>query len=136
MVPGCDAARTRSCASGGSSTRRLVRKPDAGNRTGRVCRLRLRCRMAARPTDPDASAPTVAAGPAERVTTPRKVSDTSRGGLDPRYAVGDVIGRGGMGEVRLAHDERVGREVAIKRLRTEGAPPPEAVSRFLREARV
>jgi len=51
------------------------------------------------------------------------------------YAFGEVIGRGGMGEVLLAHDRRIGRDVAIKRLR-HGAPSDDEVARFLREARI
>jgi serine/threonine-protein kinase len=52
-----------------------------------------------------------------------------------RYRPGAVIGRGGMGEVWTAVDGDIGREVAIKRLRHQDAPP-EAVARFLREARI
>src|SRR5688572_32326513 len=51
-----------------------------------------------------------------------------------RFDVGPLLGRGGMGEVRLARDLRVDRDVAIKLLR--GTTRPEAVERFLREARV
>jgi len=51
------------------------------------------------------------------------------------YAMGEVIGRGGVGEVVLAHDLRVGRDVAIKRLRA-AHPSEEQASRFLREARI
>jgi serine/threonine-protein kinase len=50
------------------------------------------------------------------------------------YALGEVIGRGGMGEVLLAHDRRIGRDVALKRL--HGSPSAEEQSRFLREARI
>ncbi len=52
-----------------------------------------------------------------------------------RYRPGGVIGRGGMGEVVSARDEQIGRSVAIKRMRGHDAPP-EAVARFLREARI
>jgi serine/threonine-protein kinase len=51
------------------------------------------------------------------------------------YAMGPVIGSGGMGEVVLAHDRRIGRDVAIKRLRAD-APTEDEVGRFLREARI
>ncbi|HEY5948666.1 MAG TPA: serine/threonine-protein kinase [Kofleriaceae bacterium] len=51
------------------------------------------------------------------------------------YMFGKVIGRGGIGEVLAAHDLRVGRDVAIKRLRT-GKPTDAEVKRFLREARI
>jgi serine/threonine-protein kinase len=51
------------------------------------------------------------------------------------YALGDVIGKGGMGEVVVAYDRRVGRDVAIKRMRAD-APSEMDVERFLREARI
>ncbi|MEJ7600178.1 MAG: serine/threonine-protein kinase [Kofleriaceae bacterium] len=51
------------------------------------------------------------------------------------YAYGEVIGRGGMGEVVLAHDRRIGRDVAIKRLYADTAGGAE-VERFMREARI
>jgi serine/threonine-protein kinase len=51
------------------------------------------------------------------------------------YAFGEMIGRGGMGEVLLAHDRRIGRDVALKRLHA-GAPSEQDVRRFLREARI
>ena len=52
-----------------------------------------------------------------------------------RYRTGEVIGRGGMGEVVSARDEQIGRTVAIKRMRARDTSP-ELVARFLREARV
>jgi predicted Ser/Thr protein kinase len=55
--------------------------------------------------------------------------------LSGKYVFGDALGRGGMGEVMLAHDRQIGRDVAIKRLRS-GAPAEDEVSRFLREARI
>src|SRR5438477_2182307 len=52
------------------------------------------------------------------------------------YAIGSLIGVGGMGEVYRAHDERLGREVAIKVLPAEFTADPERRARFDREARV
>ncbi|CAN5887105.1 hypothetical protein BH11MYX3_BH11MYX3_25990 [soil metagenome] len=52
-----------------------------------------------------------------------------------RYTLGSLIGEGGMGEVVLAFDEQIGREVAVKRIRAEN-PSADELSRFMREARV
>ncbi|HET9991223.1 MAG TPA: serine/threonine-protein kinase [Kofleriaceae bacterium] len=54
---------------------------------------------------------------------------------DPGYQIGELIGRGGMGEVVVAQDQRIGREVAVKRIRAQ-TPSHDAVERFLREARI
>jgi serine/threonine-protein kinase len=54
---------------------------------------------------------------------------------EPGYQLGELIGRGGMGEVLAAHDQRIGREVAVKRIRSVD-PSADAVMRFLREARI
>jgi serine/threonine-protein kinase len=55
--------------------------------------------------------------------------------LDPRYSLRTLLGRGGMGEVWLAHDGRIDRDIAIKLMRG-GAGDADLVGRFLREARV
>ena len=54
--------------------------------------------------------------------------------LGDRYELGQVIGRGGMAEVRLARDLRLGRTVAIKQLRIDLAADPIFQERFRREA--
>ncbi len=50
------------------------------------------------------------------------------------YTVKFQIGHGGMGQVWLAKDDRLGRDVAIKVLPPEFADDPERVNRFKREA--
>jgi serine/threonine-protein kinase len=51
------------------------------------------------------------------------------------YEVVSALGKGGMGEVFLARDTKLGREVAIKTLPDEYARDPERLARFEREAR-
>ncbi len=54
--------------------------------------------------------------------------------LAGRYEVGELIGRGGMAEVHIGHDTRLGRTVAIKVLRSDLARDPSFQARFRREA--
>jgi len=51
-----------------------------------------------------------------------------------RYQLGDLLGRGGMAEVSQALDTRLGRPVAVKRLRADLATDPTFQARFRREA--
>src|SRR3954447_5200170 len=51
-----------------------------------------------------------------------------------RYELGELLGRGGMAEVRKGTDIRLGRTVAVKRLRTDLAADPTFQARFRREA--
>jgi serine/threonine-protein kinase len=74
-------------------------------------------------------------------TVPTMLRDAEHGdggtpsGVGERYELGGVIGRGGMGEVRVALDRNIEREVAIKRLRT-ATPSGDELRRFEREARI
>ena len=54
--------------------------------------------------------------------------------LADRYEVRNLIGRGGMADVHAGFDTRLGREVAIKILRSELARDPSFLQRFRREA--
>ena len=68
------------------------------------------------------------------------VDDAESGGegaCDPtRYEVRATLGEGGMGEVLLCRDRRIGRDVAMKIALRSRADQPDLKARFLREARV
>ena len=54
--------------------------------------------------------------------------------LGGRYEIGALLGRGGMAEVHLGRDSRLGRAVAVKMLRPDLARDPSFQARFRREA--
>jgi eukaryotic-like serine/threonine-protein kinase len=92
-------------------------------------------------SDADSRAPTVlATRPATPLSEPHEV-DTERTpledhGFEDRYGMRAVLGVGGMGEVRLYKDRRIGREIAMKiALKGQGSRSG-ARARFEREARV
>lgn len=54
--------------------------------------------------------------------------------LGDRYELGGLLGRGGMADVRIARDLRLGRTVAVKQLRVDLATDDTFQARFRREA--
>jgi serine/threonine-protein kinase len=92
--------------------------------------------LAGAPTAPD-DPPTDDPAP----TTPMRFVDPRAATLEDaghvsRYRLGERLGQGGMGEVRLCRDRRVGRDVAMKVILPEHADRDALRARFLREARV
>ncbi len=77
-------------------------------------------------------------GDGDPVTPPVDPALALTAQTSPRYEIRGVLGRGGMGEVRLCHDSRVGRDVAVKVAHevAGGAGTATVRARFMREARI
>ncbi|HEU0031408.1 MAG TPA: serine/threonine-protein kinase [Kofleriaceae bacterium] len=86
------------------------------------------------PLPPAPSTPGAATTVAARRTTGKRTTPP-RGDVHTRYTIKQVLGQGGMGEVLLAYDDQIGREVAVKRIRAN-VPSDEELARFVREALV
>jgi serine/threonine protein kinase/CheY-like chemotaxis protein len=71
---------------------------------------------------------------APSAAVPLKTPAPARGEMLNHYRLGDLLGKGGMGEVYRAHDTRLERDIALK-LIVADAVKPDALARFLREAR-
>src|SRR5262245_9965791 len=74
------------------------------------------------------------------VTTPAPAAHTERGAEvsaeGPRYRTLRFHAKGGLGEVFVAQDDELHREVALKRLQGGRAGDPESRRRFLLEAEI
>lgn len=84
-------------------------------------------------TEVDSSAPTMAPDSATASEPSVAVQLSNGADVAERYRVEKSIGRGGMADVHLCRDKRIGRKVAIKSLRQDD---DSAKDRFLREVRV
>ncbi|HEY5927247.1 MAG TPA: serine/threonine-protein kinase [Kofleriaceae bacterium] len=60
---------------------------------------------------------------------------SARSATGARYVLGEIIGKGGMGEVVGATDSQIGRTVAIKRMK-HAEPSVHQMTRFFREAMI
>ncbi len=73
---------------------------------------------------------------AELTLPPGADSHSSPAGSSTRYRPVRFHAEGGLGEVLIAHDEELDREVALKRIQAPYADHPESRRRFLLEARI
>lgn len=78
------------------------------------------------------TAPAKESGPASPAVTLPRLPDFAPTSKDGSY---QLLGKGGMGSVYLAHQESLDRDVAIKTLSRDIAENPNFVERFRREAR-
>ena len=77
-----------------------------------------------------------AAGPADAGEPTGSMPDPAGRRGDPRFTVVRLHARGGLGEVFVAHDHELNRQVALKEIQSQYAFDPPKVSRFNVEAEV
>jgi serine/threonine protein kinase len=70
-----------------------------------------------------------------RARSEKESPDERLGAVLGSYRIADVLGKGGMGYVYRAEHVKLGREVALKLLRSDYAKRRDAVARFFQEAR-
>ncbi len=99
------------------------------------CNNRRQLRMLIPPTEPRSTSQSGADGEgiADEDTLPALCGN---GDVFDDFKIIRMLGRGGMGEVYLARDTKLGRKVALKMIRPERVGSPSAKAAFLSEARV
>jgi serine/threonine-protein kinase len=80
--------------------------------------------------------PSIPPGDLDRAADPGAGAEDLWREIERRYEPRATLGEGGMGEVLLCIDRRMGREVAMKVVHPSRADAPDVRARFLREARV
>jgi len=122
-------ARGRLASPRSRATQAAQRSLAGGNGTGVAAHASFR---------PSSAISTLAPKP---VLSPEAAEQAVISGLPPdavheesRYIERELLGEGGMGRIYLCRDERVGRDVAMKVLRTKYAKAPDTLARFVRES--
>ena len=86
--------------------------------------------------DQDVGAPRAVLREVDLALDPVEEAQALESAADERYETRAALGEGGMGEVLLCHDRRMGRDVAMKVVHRSRADGADLRARFLREARV
>lgn len=80
--------------------------------------------------------PSPAAEPAEMGQTQHPATEDQSAPIDSRFQILSRHDQGGLGEVMIAHDRQLNREVAVKQIRPKWLGVSEARERFIQEAEV